>query len=62
MRDPARIPRILKKLEQLWNKVPDQRFWQVIVNMHGDLGNPQDPFYVEDDKFEKGLTELINKW
>jgi uncharacterized protein YihD (DUF1040 family) len=35
MRDPDRIPRILKKLEQAWTAHPDLRLGQLLVNLVG---------------------------
>ncbi len=34
MREKARIKRILKKLERLWNKHPDLRFFQLLINFN----------------------------
>ena len=33
MRDCKRIPKILKELERIWNKHPDLRFGQLIINI-----------------------------
>lgn len=51
MRDPKRINRILACLEELWNKVPDQRLGQLLDNYFGDYGS----FYLEDDLLEDRL-------
>lgn len=32
MRDPKRIKKIIKELEELWNKYPDQRLGQILEN------------------------------
>jgi len=32
MRDPARIPRIMKKLSKLWKRYPDMRLNQLLIN------------------------------
>lgn len=48
MRDPARIDRFCQRLAELWKKVPDWRFGQLISNVLGAFG--KDPFYIEDDK------------
>jgi len=45
MRDPDRIPVILQRLEQVWEKYPDLRFGQLILNV---LRN--DFYYVEDEE------------
>lgn len=38
MQDPERIKRILKLIEELWNKFPDQRLYQLLVN-YTELGD-----------------------
>jgi len=57
MRDPARIDRILKLLEQRWKEQPDQRLGQLVVNFlrHADDDTVQ-VFYVEDDAMEASLA------
>ena len=50
MRDPKRIRPTLDAIEKVWNKYPDWRLGQLIVNANGN----RDPFYLEDDL-------LINK-
>jgi len=51
MRNPKRISKILTLLEELWNKTPDQRFGQMMINQglipDGKLWN------IEDDKWEE---------
>ena len=32
MRDEKRIKRILKLIEKIWSKYPDQRFGQMLIN------------------------------
>jgi len=56
MRDATRIPRIMSMLTQLWNKGPDQRFGQMMIN--ADL-IPTDlnTWNIEDDEWE----DLIKK-
>ncbi len=54
MRDPNRMPVLLMKLQELWEKYPDMRFMQLINNLQTREGN--DMFYVEDDMF----IELID--
>lgn len=50
MRDPARIPRIMNKLEKLWEQYPDQRLGQLLENYIYGLGARF--FLTEDDKAE----------
>ncbi len=54
MRDPKRIKPVLEALETYWNKNPDLRLGQIIVNMTRALGR-HDPFFVEDDKMLKAI-------
>lgn len=59
MRDPKRIDRICELLKECWLCYPDQRFFQLIVNLYNcDKG---DAFYIEDDEAEKMMTEFIEK-
>ncbi len=58
MRDPARIKRILNKIETAWLEAPDLRFGQFVENICFQL----DPTWLchyqwdlEDDQFEKAL-------
>jgi uncharacterized protein YihD (DUF1040 family) len=54
MRDPARIDRILKRVEEIWKENPDLRLTQLIMNV---LALNVDPYYIEDDTLEKKLIE-----
>jgi uncharacterized protein YihD (DUF1040 family) len=53
MKDPERIKRICKLLEEQWSKVPDQRLGQFLFNYVFDEGI--DIFYQEDNSTEKRL-------
>lgn len=55
MRDPARIPVVLDLLAQLWEKYPDWRLGQLVVN----VSDTDEIFYVEDDRVEKGLRNYL---
>ena len=55
MRNPERIPEVLKELEEFWKQNPDWRLGQVISNFSYELMGNNDPFYMEDDK----LLELL---
>jgi uncharacterized protein YihD (DUF1040 family) len=57
MRDPKRIPRILKKLLKFWKKNPDLRLAQLVSNLQG-AGAHQDIFFMEDDYVEIALDYL----
>ena len=58
MRDPKRIPEILKLLQECWENVPDWRFCQLIENLKRYTGYA-DLFYIEDDKFVQYLKEFF---
>ena len=47
MRDPKRIPEILDRIKTQWEKFPDMRLGQLILNA---INNPTTLYYVEDDK------------
>lgn len=58
MRNPDRIKPFLNTLEKAWNKVPDWRFGQLMVNFLGSLD--RDPFFPEDDEMEQKLIEIFH--
>ena len=58
MRDPKRIDEITAKLNEIWHKYPDMRFWQLLLNISWDFKG--DAFFMEDDKVIAAL-EKINK-
>jgi hypothetical protein len=60
MRDPARIQRILKQIETLWAKYPDQRFGQTLIN-NGIIADNIQSWSLEDDDLEAHLKTIINK-
>lgn len=43
MRNPERIPKVLREIERIWKKHPDWRLGQLIFNIPG-----RDPFHIED--------------
>jgi len=55
MRDPNRIPEVLELIRQLWEKYPDWRLGQLLVN----VSDTDNIFYVEDDRVEKGLVNYL---
>lgn len=57
MRDPNRIPEVLKELEDFWKQVPDWRLGQVISNFSYELTGVSDPFYLEDKDILKLLKQ-----
>ena len=53
---------ILKSLERLWKKYPDQRFGQLLFNYsligtRAELGRVDDPFHYEDEEM---LNSILN--
>ena len=56
MRDPKRIPKILKEIEKHWKKYPDLRLGQLFVDA---MRISDDLFYIEDEKLVKRLKEFL---
>jgi len=54
MRDPERIAPILELIKEIWEKCPDLRLTQLIMNA---LRLNQDPYYIEDDDLLKALQK-----
>lgn len=52
MRDPDRIPVILAQIEQLWERYPDLRLGQLILNIFRD-----DFYHVEDEDLVRRLYD-----
>ncbi len=61
MRDPSRIGCIMNLLKEWWTIYPDLRFGQVMAALNFRMGEVTntDPFYVEDDKLEEILKEML---
>ena len=61
MRDPKRIKEILNTLQEIWEKVPDRRFFQLISNIPWkDM--QKDSFFYEDDKTLASLKAYLEKF
>lgn len=58
MREFQRIKRILKLIEELWTKSPDQRFGQLLINQNVIPDNMYS-WTMEDDELEKQLNLQI---
>jgi hypothetical protein len=56
MRDPRRIKKVLKEIEESWLDFPDWRFGQWFSNIIEDQVG--DPFFLEDDE----LVDIIKKY
>lgn len=62
MRDPKRIYKFCNELAELWLKVPDWRFGQLMCNALGEMaGNGRDPFFPEEDEMINFLRKFISK-
>jgi len=60
MRDPKRIRPFLDELAHVWEKHPDMRFGQLLVNMGfgGSPGGGRDPWFAEEDEW----LEAFKRW
>lgn len=57
MRDPKRIPRLLKKLRAFWEQNPDLRLGQIVENLAAVTEDYV--FYIEDDVLESRIPEVV---
>ena len=55
MRNPERISKIIKELEEFWKQNPNWRLGQLVSNLSYELIGDNDPFFIEDEK----LLELL---
>lgn len=60
MRDKKRIKRILKLLEELWNKNPDWRFGQMLINFN-IIKSDNPTWNTEDLVWEDFLKQQVGK-
>ena len=64
MRDPNRIPKVLKAIQEIWEKHPDWRLTQLIINvvetkrLSRDASLGADLWNVEDDELLKLIGEM----
>ena len=61
MRDKKRIKRILNMIESIWENMPDQRFFQLLINI-GMMEDNGMWWRLEDDKTEKHLKKQMKTW
>jgi len=64
VRNPARIRRILNKLETAWAADPELRFGQLVGNLEFELGgdlNPLPLWVIEDESFEQSLDVYLHE-
>jgi len=57
MRDINRIKPFLEKVGELWKRVPDWRFGQLMYNFLSEIG---DPFYLSEDEFIEKLDKYLS--
>ena len=63
MRDPKRIDKFCDLLKELWKRVPDWRFGQLISNLGRQLEwTPGGFFYAEDEEFMNELARILAKF
>ena len=64
MRDPNRIDKFCNELAELWHKVPDWRFGQLMMNLFAVYKikySAVDWFNAEDDELINFFKEYFNK-
>lgn len=67
MRDPKRIDEFCDLLKELWKRVPDWRFGQLISNLGRQFRSdfewtPGALFYMEDEEFMNELARILAKF
>lgn len=67
MRDPKRIDKFCDLLKELWKRVPDWRFGQLISNLGRQFRSdfewtPGALFYMEDEEFMNELARILAKF
>ena len=61
MRDINRIDGYCERLAEMWKKVPDWRFGQLMCNLLGEVYTKiGDPFFPEDEKMFTAMEEYFN--
>lgn len=58
MRDPARIPEVCELLQRVWQRAPDLRLGQLLVNAVKPEKPCSEIYGAEDDKIQRGLLAL----
>ncbi len=59
MRDPARIPELCELLQRAWQRSPDLRLGQLVVNAVRPTTPCPAVFYAEDGAMRRGLEALV---
>jgi len=60
MRNKTRIKRILGKIEELWNRSPDQRLGQLLINL-SIIPDDNYTWHIEDDELEAFLDRILEE-
>jgi uncharacterized protein YihD (DUF1040 family) len=62
-RDPKRIRKFCNQLATEWEKNPDLRFGQFIMNVLGRVGKDtkRDVFFIEDDEMMEAIQRALSK-
>lgn len=59
MRDPDRIPKVLKEIEDIWKKSPNLRLGQLLINATMvKPGVMTDFYYMEDENLIQALKKV----
>lgn len=61
MKDPKRIPKIIKKLKKVWKDNPDLRFCQLISSIAVIKDKTGGFYYLQDDQFEEAIDTFAKK-
>lgn len=63
MRNKDRIYETIWLFTRLWSKLPDFRFFQLVSYIAGEGYNKYkiDPFFIEEDKWNEVLREMIKR-
>ena len=61
MRDPKRIDKFCDLLKEIWKRVPDWRFGQLISNLGRQLEWTRF-YYAEDEEFMNELARILAKF
>ncbi len=59
MRDPARIPEMCRLLQRAWERAPDLRLGQLVVNAIAPASPCAEVFYAEESRTRRGLERLV---
>lgn len=57
MRNPNRIPRLMRKIEKFWMRYPDLRLCQMLIGLR--IAQDSNLFMMEDDVTERILDRAI---